>query len=128
MTLSEIRDYLKTLIDCPQWYLNSMAGKVDRCITLYNTTGSASRIAVGGLSNTGYAITPISILVHWGKSASAAEQKAYEVYNVLFGKSAVINGKRVAMFYMPMSAPVNLGVDSEGIHEFVIETHLYHER
>src|SRR5690625_4590120 len=128
MTLAEIRDWLKTVIDCPQWYLNSMRGQVDRCIALYNTTGVASRIAVGGLDNTGYTVKPISILVHWGKSPSAAETKAYEVYNALYGQSAVIGGKQVSMFYMPQSAPISVGVDSEGIHEFVIETHIYHER
>lgn len=128
MTLSEIRDWLKTVIDCPQWYLNSMGGKVDRCITLYNTTGGISRLAVGGLSATGYMIKPISILVHWGKSASAAETKAQEVYDALFGQTAVIGGKRVSMFHVPQPGPISVGVDSEGIYEFVIETHIYHER
>lgn len=127
MTLAEIRDWMKTVIDCPQWYLNSMAGKVDRCITLYNTTGAASRIAVGGLDATGYMIKPISILVHWGKSASAAEVKAQEVYDALFGQSANIGGKRV-WFHMPQSGPISVGVDSEGVYEFVVETHIYYER
>lgn len=128
MTLADIRDWMKTVIDCPQWYSGSMAGKVDRCITLYNTTGAQSRIAVGGLQFTGYMISPISILVHWGKSASAAEAKAREVYDALFGQTATIGGKRVIMFHMPQPAPVGVGVDSEGIHEYVIETHIYHER
>lgn len=128
MNLSEIRDWMKTVIDCPQWYLNSMGGKVDKCITLYNTTGAPSRIAVGGLSATGYMIKPISTLVHWGKSASAAEEMAQEVYNAFFGQTATIGGKRVFMFRMPQSGPVSVGVDGEGIHEFVIETHIYHER
>lgn len=127
MNLSQFRDWLKTVVDCPQWYLNSMAGKVDRCITLYNTTGAPSRMAVGGPEMTGYAVRPVSILVHWGKSASAAETKAQEVYDALFGQSATIGGRR-AWFHMPQSGPISVGVDSEGIHEFVIETHIYHER
>lgn len=128
MTLAEIRDWLKTVIDSPQWYLGSMAGKVDRCITLYNTTGAPSRIAVGGPQATGYIVKAVSILVHWGKSASTAETKAQEVYDALFGQSAEIGGKRVFMFHMPQSGPISVGVDSEGIHEYVIETHIYHER
>lgn len=127
MTLAEIRDWLKTVIDCPQWYLNSMAGKVDRCITLYNTTGAPGRMAVGGPEMTGYAVRPVSILVHWGKSASAAETKAQEVYDALFGQSATIGGRR-AWFHMPQSGPISVGVDSEGVYEFVIETHIYYER
>src|SRR5690606_23452564 len=81
MNLSEFRDWLKTVIDSPQWYLNSMAEKVDRCITLYNTTGAPGRIAVGGLQATGYMIKPVSILDQWGKNASTAEVKAQEVYD-----------------------------------------------
>jgi hypothetical protein len=127
VTLAEFRDWLKTVIDCPQWYLNSMAGKVDRCITLYNTTGAPGRMAVGGPQATGYAVKPVSILVHWGKSASVAETKAQEVYDALFGASGEVDGKRF-WFHMPQSGPISVGVDSEGVHEFVIETHIYHER
>lgn len=126
MNLSQIRDWLKTVVDCPQWYLNSR-GAADRSITLYNTTGASARLAVGGPSQTGYQVKPISILIHWGKSASAAEQKAQEVYDALYGQSAVIGGKR-AWFDMPQSGPISVGVGSEGIYEFVIETHIYHER
>lgn len=128
MTLAQIRDWLKTKVTSPQWYLGNMAEKVDQCIALYNTTGATSRIAVGGLDATSYAIKPISILVHWGKSASAAETKAQDVYAALFGQTATISGKRVVMFFMPHSHPIGVGVDSEGIHEYVIETHIYHER
>lgn len=128
MTLAQIRDWLKTVIDCPQWYLGNMSGKADRCIALYNTTGAPSIIAVGGIPATGYVIKPISILVHWGKSATTAEAKAQEVYDALLGQTAEIGGKRVAMFHMPQSGPVGVGVDGEGIYEFVIETHIYHER
>lgn len=126
MTLGQVRDWLKTVVDCPQWYLNSR-GAADRSITLYNTTGAPGRMAVGGPQETGYAIKPVSILVHWGKSATAAEEKAQEVYDALYGQSAVIGGSR-AWFHMPQSGPISVGVDSEGIHEFVIETHIYHER
>jgi len=126
MNLSQFRDWLKTVIDSPQWYLGSM-GKGDQSITLYYTTGASARLAVGGPSQTGYQVKPISILVHWGKSALAAEQKAQEVYDALYGQSAMIGGKR-AWFYMPQPAPVGVGVDSDGIHEYVIETHIYHER
>lgn len=126
MNLSQIRDWLKTVVDCPQWYLNSR-GAADRSITLYNTTGASARLAVGGPSQTGYQVKTISILIHWGKSASAAEQKAQEVYDALYGQSAVIGGKR-AWFDMPQSGPISVGVGSEGIYEFVIETHIYHER
>lgn len=128
MNLSNVRDWLKTEVDCPQWFLNKMLTKADECITLYNTTGAAPRITLGGLENTSYTNKPISILVHWGKSPSGAEAKAQEVYDLMFGKTAIINGKRVIMFDMRHSEPISVGTDAEGIYEFVIEVNIIHER
>lgn len=132
MNLSNIRDWLKAEIECPQWFLNKMLTKADESITLYNTTGAAPRIALGGLDNTSYTNKPISILVHWGRSPSQSEAKAQEVYDLLFGASKitnnVINGKRVIMFDMRHADPVSVGTDTEGIYEFVIEVNIIHER
>ncbi|MGM1047602.1 MAG: phage tail terminator protein [Bacillota bacterium] len=128
MTLAEIRDWLKTQIDCPQWYIGKIDGKKEQCIGLYNTTGAPIRLAIGGPDATGYQVKAISILVHWGRNADEAERKAIEVYNSLFAQSAEIGGKRVIMFKMVTPQPVNVGTDSEGIYEYVIEVHIYHER
>ncbi|MNO37501.1 hypothetical protein D3C76_275840 [compost metagenome] len=128
MTLDDVTSWLETVVMCPNWFIGQI-GKKDQCIGLYNTTGAQSRIAVGGLSATGYVIKPISVLVHWGRNADVAERKAQEVYNAFFGVSGVqIGGKRVAMFNMVTPQPVNVGTDSEGIFEYVIEVHIYHER
>jgi len=128
MTLAEVRDWLKTQIDCPQWYTGKIDGSKQQCIGLYNTTGAPVRIAVGGLEATGYLVKAVSILIHWGKNANVAEQKAQEVYATLFGQTAEIGGKRVAMFKMPQPEPISVGTDSEGVYEYVIETHIYYER
>ncbi len=128
MNLSDVRDWLRKKVDCPQWFLNQMTVKTDHCIALYNSIGVAPRIALGGLENTSYTSKPISILVHWGKSPSVAEAKAQEVYDLLFGQSAVIGGKRVIMFDTRHTEPLSLGTDSEGIFEFLIEVNIIHER
>lgn len=128
MTLAEIRDWLKTQVNCPQWYIGKIDGKKETCIGIYNAAGAPVRLAVGGLDNTSYQVKAISILVHWGKNADVAERKALEVYEKLFGQSAEVNGKRVIMFRMVTPQPVNVGTDDEGIYEYVIETHIYYER
>lgn len=128
MTLDDVVNWLETVVDSPNWYIGQI-GKKEQCIGLYNTTGAQPRIAIGGLEATGYVIKPISILVHWGRNSDAAERKAQEVYNAFFGVSNVdIGGKRVAMFKMATPQPVNVGTDSEGVFEYVIETHIYYER
>lgn len=127
MLLSEIRDYLKTKLDSPQWYLNKVGDK-EESITIYNTTGPAPRIALGGLEQTSYTTKAISILVHWGKNSNEAEKKAQEVFNAFFGEDGVIGGKRVIQFKMKTDSPIYVGTDTEGIIEYIIETIIYYER
>lgn len=127
MLLSEIREYLKTKIESPQWYLNKV-GKEEQSITIYNTVGPAPRIALGGLEQTSYTTKAISILVHWGKDSNRSELKAQEVYNAFFGQDGTIGGKRIIKFEMKTDAPIYVGTDSEGIIEYVIETIIYYER
>lgn len=127
MLLSEIREYLKTKIDSPQWYLNKVGNK-EKSITIYNTTGPAPRIALGGLEQTSYTTKAISILVHWGKDSNKAELKAQEVYNAFFGQDGTIGGKKIIQFKMKTDSPIYVGTDSEGIIEYVIETIIYYER
>lgn len=128
MLLSEIREYLKQKIECPQWYLNKMGGTKEESITIYNSIGLAPRIAIGGLENTSYTTKAISILVHCGKDSNKAELKAQEVYNAFFGQSGLIGGKSVKLFKMKTDSPIYVGTDSEGIIEYVIETIIYYER
>ncbi|BBI32366.1 phage tail terminator protein [Cohnella abietis] len=128
MRLAEVRDWLKTQVVSPQWYIGKIDGSKQQCIGLYNVNGSAPVIAVGGLDNTSYGIKSISILVHWTKNADTAEVKAQEVYAALFGQSATIDGKRVVMFQMRHPEPLSVGTDSEGVYEYVIETTIYYER
>ncbi len=129
MTLAEVRDWLKTQIDCPSWYIGKIDGNKEQCIGIYNVPGGEARIALGGLANTSTAIKAISIIVHWGKNANTAEQKANEVYHALFGKTGVIIGSwRVVVFRMPQSGPINVGTDDRGVYEYVIETNILYER
>lgn len=127
MLLSEIREYLKTKIESPQWYLNKVGDK-EESITIYNTVGPAPRIALGGLEQTSYTTKAISILVHWGKDSNKAELKAQEVYNAFFGQVGTIGGKRVIQFKMKTDSPIYVGTDSNGVIEYVIEIIIYHER
>lgn len=128
MLLSDIRDYLKSKVVSPQWYLNKLGGTNAESITIYNSIGPSSRIAIGGLEQTSYTTKAISILVHWGKDSNKAELKAQEVYNAFFGQVGLIGGKSVKMFKMKTDSPIYVGTDTEGIIEYVIEVIIYYER
>lgn len=128
MLLSEIREWLKTQINCPQWYIGKADTSVEQCIGLYDIQGPPPNIALGGLANTSYSTKAISILVHWGKNANTAEQKAQEVYNKLFCQDAIIGGKKVIKFDMKASEPIGVGTDDNGIYEYVIPITIFYER
>lgn len=128
MLLSEVREWLKTKVECPQWYSGKIDGSKEQCIGIYNVQGPKANIAIGGVENTSYATKAISILVHWGKNANIAEQKAQEIYNTLFGQGGTIGGKRVIKFDMRTSEPIGVGTDENNIYEYVIETVIYYER
>lgn len=129
ITLAQVRDWLKSEITCPNWYIGKIDGSKEKCIGLYNVRGPAPQTAVGGLGNSSYTIKTISVLVHWGQNADLAEQKAQEIYVALIGRSNItIGGKRVIMIQMRTSEPVSVGTDEKGIYEFVIEAHIYYER
>ena len=129
MLLSQIREYLKTQIDCPQYYLNKMGGSQDKSITIYNAPGQVPHIAIGGLENTPYTTKSISFLIPWGKNSDEAEKKAMEVYNLFFGQSNfTIGDKKIIQCKMRSSEPIYLGTDSEGIIEYIIDTTIYYER
>ena len=128
MTLAEVKDWLKTQISCPNWYIGKIDGSKEQCIGIYNVAGPPPVIALGGIENTSYATKAISILVHWGKNADIAERKAQEVYNCMFGQSTVIGGKRVIQFNMLTPEPVGVGTDDNNIFEYVIETVIFYEK
>lgn len=128
MALAEVRDWLKTQVDCQNWYIGKIDGAKPQCIGLYNMNNGTPVLAIGGPENTSYAVKAISILVHWSKNADTAERKAQEVYAALFGQSAMIAGKRVISFQMRTPEPVSVGTDDNNIFEYVIEVTIYYER
>lgn len=129
MLLSEVKDYLKTIIDCPQWYTGKIDASKEQCIGIYGIQSKAPQIAIGGLENTSYSTKGISILIHWSKNINDAERKAQEIYDsLLFNQDARIGEHKIIKFDMKVSEPISVGTDDNGIFEFVIETIIYFER
>ena len=128
MTLADVRDFLKSKIQCDNWYAGKRDPTKEQSITIFPTQGPAPIIPVGGLERKSWETKAVSVLVHWGKYATPAEEKAQEVYNLLFGQTAAIRGKRVAFFDMRTSEPVGMGTDDGGIFEYVINFVIYYNK
>lgn len=128
ITLKDVREYLKTQVSAPAFYIGKLDSKKEQSIGVFSRPTSGQVLPIGGAALSSYNKKRISILVHWGKNADAAERKAMEVYEALFGKSPSIGGVRVIMFRMDHAEPVHIGTDDEGYYEFVIDTTIYYER
>ena len=129
MTLAQVRDWLKLQVQCPHWYIGKIDGRKEQCIGVYSRPAPTPRVSVGGIANTSTTVKSVSILVHWGKDADIAEQKAQEVYASLFGKvNAFIGGRRIIMFQMRHSEPLCVGTDDQNIYEYVIDAVITYER
>ncbi len=128
MLLSAVREFLKTKIESPQWYIGKIDNSKEQCIGIYGAVGPTPKIAIGGLENTSYNTKAVSILIHWTKNCNTAEMKAQEIYDSLFGQEGTIGGKRIIKFDMRTPEPVEVGTDSNDVFEFVIETVIYYER
>lgn len=128
MTLTEVKDFLKTKIDCPNWYVGKRDTAKEQSITVYSTQGPVPTIPIGGLRNSSYATKAVSILIHWGKYCTPSEEKALEVFDVLLGQQGNIAGKEVIKFELRTSEPMGMGTDDKGVYEYVINFVIYYKR
>lgn len=129
MTISDFKDWLKTRIDCPNWYSGGLRTTDEKAMVIYNGNTFINPIAIGGVQNSSYKGKGIRILIHWNKNVKQSELKAQEVYDTIYGLTDVeIAGKRVVQFNMRDPEPVYLGIDNSGIYEYVVALEIIHER
>lgn len=129
MTISDFRDWLKTKIDCSNWFAGGLRTTDEKAIVIYNGQAFVNPMAIGGLQNSSYKGKGIRILIHWNKNVRESELKAQEVYDAINGLTNVeIANKRVIKFNMRDPEPVYLGVDDSGIYEYVIDLEIIYER
>ncbi|MBS4534977.1 hypothetical protein GOQ29_05015 [Clostridium sp. D2Q-14] len=129
MTITDFKDWLKGIIDCPNWSAGGLRDDKEKSIVIYNGNSFINPMAIGGVQNSSYKGKGIRILVHWNKNVKDSELKAQEVYNALHGLTNVeIAGQRVIQFNIRDPNPIYLGIDDSGIYEYVIDLEIIHER
>ena len=126
--LTDIKDWLKTLIEADHYYVGKLDTKHDKSIGVYQRKNPAPPIKAIG-QNSSYEIKPISILIHWNKNADETERTAFELYQQLCAVSSlVLNETQVHFIALLQSEPVDVGTDDNGIFERVIEFDIYYKR
>jgi len=128
--LEDIRDYIATLgiaLD-DHVYMGKMDNKKEKSIGVYQLKQArAPTVSLGGSGT--YKVKPISLLIHWTKSARETEKKAYELYEKLAAvRNTTVNGTKIFCIQMLQEEPVDVDMDDSKIYERVIEVNIYYER
>lgn len=132
LTLLDIANYLSGLgiADRSHIYCGKMDNKKDKCIGVYNLSGSqARRETIGGDQNSSYRVKRVSFLVHWDKSSERTEIASERLYEAVGRiRDADMGGKKILFTRLLTDDPVDVGTDDAGIYEMVIEAEFYYER
>lgn len=133
LTLKDIREYIAGLeiAEDERVYIGKLDGKKEKSIGVYNRKAEGPlKLALGGLSCTSYGVRPISLLVHWNKSAVETEAAAYQLYEKLaHEETGLMTGDTEVRFLMlQVPEPVDIGTDDNGVYEYVIWLDLVYQR
>lgn len=124
----EVLAWLKTLFpEITKWSNGAQNKNEPEIVTLYSrVNGLVQPMAIGGPS---YGVRSLSLLVHWGKYATPAE----EVANLIFERlqmskdsEVVIGGKRC--WHIARTEPQPLGRDSNGFFEYSVDFEIYYRK
>lgn len=132
LTLEQVRDWLKgqdpELNDCIA--VGIIDGNKEKYVGVYplKLPGSSQRICIGGVNQTRYQQSSVSILLHWTKDAVEAAAKAAAMYGLFYGLTGVAMGTTSIISADPGPAPIPVGKDVRGICEYVIQINFICER
>lgn len=131
MTLTAVRDWLKTFSVAEHYYIGKLDAKQDKSLGVYSraTMGQLPDIALGGLSCTKTAVKQVSILLHWNQNAKETDAAAQALFEQLQAAETIqIGGTQVAFLQLLVPEPVDVGTDDSGVYERVIWMDIYYRR
>lgn len=131
MTLSDVRDWLKTVASAEHYYIGKLDRKQDKSLGVYSrsSTGTPPATSLGGPDNTKTAVKQVSFLLHWNNNAKETETVAQELFDSLRAAENIqIGGRKVDYLRLMVPEPVDVGTDENGVYERVIWMDIYYER
>lgn len=127
ITLSNVRDWLKTLIDAEHFYIGRLDDKQEKSVGVYTLKTSGEPLRGIG-SELSFDVIAVSVLVHWNDNANETEVNARNLFEKLRTiKNVTINDSKVYMIQLLVPEPIDVGTDGT-IYERVIEFKLFYER
>lgn len=127
ITLSNVRDWLKTLIDAEHFYIGRLDDKQEKSVGVYTLKTSGEPLRGIG-SDLSFDVIAVSVLVHWNNNANETEVNARNLFEKLRTiKNVTINDSKVYMIQLLVPEPIDVGTDGT-IYERVIDFKLFYER
>lgn len=128
--LEDVREYISSIgitVD-DNVYMGKLDNKKLKSVGVYQLQQARPPTVNLGDSGT-YKVKPISLLIHWNKSARDTEKIAYQLYEQLRTvRGTSMNGTAVFYIQMLQEEPVDVGTDDSGVYERVIEINIFYER
>lgn len=129
MTSENVLSWLKTLpVKADNYYCGVLDKKKDKSFGVYNLSRRASETAIGGRDPTKTRSHGVSVLVHWNASTRQTQNAAIALYEAIAAEGHPTIGSCCASYIqMQQNEPVDVGMDDNGICEYVIEFVIYYE-
>lgn len=128
MLLKEIKEYMQTFIDCPNWNIGAIDTSQEKSITIITKQGPVNQIAVGGLLHTSYKSKTIEVILRWTNDYEEAENKAEDVYNLFLTQPEEIGHVQIISSTMKHNTPVIVETALPNTIEFRVETTLTYRK
>lgn len=130
--LKDIRDYVATLgiAEDEHCYMGILPEKKEKSIGTYPLKRAGkNKTPIGGEINRSFGTKQVSFLVHWNKSPTETEKEANELFCALREtKMQEVNGWMIKFIQIEKLEPIWIGMDSNGIYEYVIECEIYYDK
>ena len=128
MTLTEIKEWLKTFDLFEHYYIGKIVGAERKTLGIYaRTSGAKPPHALGDDST--YVINSIKLLIHWNEDQQETQTASLNLFNSLTNLVGVSVGENY-IYYVDLDCqePIDVGMDTNNIYEYVINLQIYSKR
>lgn len=126
LSTKEVKDYLKTVVVCDNWYIGKRDENKEKSITLFSNKRELEKISKFNKLQT-YSTLPITLLLVWSKNYNLAEIKANDIYGLLDKRKFSINDFNCFTETLN-EGPIDLGSDDNNNYKFSIEINIYYTK
>ena len=128
ITLSDVRDYLKSFNLFSGYYVGRIDANKKNVIGVYDLRNRARHKTIGTNTNK-YEVKGVSLLIHGDTNKTNTEKLAIKLYEALeSAENGEIAGRKINIIDLQQDAPIDVDADSSKVYEYVIEVLFYVER